>query len=455
MSQISRTLSFFKRNGFVPTMYATMERLGWCGPDPEQIRANEYYGSAEKTEYVKVEERMPGMGAQNGADGEPEEHKEYRFSIVVPAYETNVIYFKEMVNSVCSQTYPKWQLVIADASKSDTLEKVMESYEDERICYVRLKENKGISENTNEAMKYADGDYIGLLDHDDTLHSNALAQVAKLLRDGEYELVYTDEDKINEDGTIRFEPNFKPDFNFDFLLSNNYICHFTVLSRQLMEKLSFRPAFNGAQDYDLFLQAVYEIEQDRKNKEDESYIPYAADYMKKKIGHVPEVLYHWRAHMASTADNPESKRYAYEAGKRALENFAARNGWDVEVEHTKHLGFYDVKYQPDIFAVRKDVMAVCGKKVRFGKVTEGPVLEENELFKGMNARYSGYMHKAVLKFDVDSAPDGCIRYRETEAFAGKNVFDGNGGSGEKEADGMRQYRMVYLPDFETDRTNVK
>ncbi len=420
MSQISRTISFWKRNGFVSTFRAVTERLGLFGADQDQVRADAYKASAENA-------KEPTRSVT------PKElrmlTKEYRFSIVVPAYETNPEFFSEMVSSVCRQTYPNWQLVIADASKTDVLEKQMADYEDERICYVRLKENRGISENTNEALKYADGDYIGLLDHDDLLHPDALAEVALLLEKEDYAMVYTDEDKVSADGAFHFEPNFKPDFNFDFFLSNNYICHFTVLRRDLMEKLAFRPAFNGAQDYDLFLQAVYEL--DRENSLAEAYIPYAADYMKSRIGHVPKILYHWRAHMASTAENPESKRYAYEAGKRALENFAAKNEWNVSVEHTKHLGFYEITYLPDIFTVRRDVAGVCGKAVLFGRITAGPVVDGKELFLGMNARYGGYMHKAALKLDADSAPERCLRYRD----------------GLDDIAGRENYRLVYLPDF--------
>lgn len=416
MSQWSRAVSFFKRNGVLPTVYTVFERLGWFSPDPDQVRANAYGAQAESAN--EPTRTMPPKELRKLTN-------EYKFSIIVPAYETDVIFFGEMIESVCRQTYPYWQLVIADASKSDKLQEKMAEYSDERICYVRLKENKGISENTNEALKHADGDYIGLLDHDDLLHPDALAEVAALLQNGAYEMVYTDEDKVSGDGSIHFEPNFKPDFNFDFLLSNNYICHFTVLSRSLMESLSFRPAFNGAQDYDLFLQAVYELERRRTDPD----IAYEGDYLKQKIGHVPKILYHWRAHTASTADNPESKRYAYEAGKRALENFAARNNWDVTVEHTKHLGFYRILYKPDIFSVRADVTAICGKKVRFGKVVAGPVVDGRELFAGMNAKYSGYMHKAVLSFEAESADESCIRRREGSDAAEK------GG------------RMVYLPDF--------
>lgn len=433
MSQISRAVSFLKRNGVIPTVYAVAERMGWFGADPEQIRANRYRTTVERTNEPTRTVTPKELRKLT---------KEYCFSIVVPAYETNETYYREMINSVCRQSYPNWQLVIADASKSDRLESVMTEYSDERICYVRLKDNKGISENTNEALKYADGDYIGLLDHDDLLHPDALAEIALLLQDKKYEMVYTDEDKFSEEGNIHFEPNFKPDFNFDYLLSNNYICHFTVLSKSLMESLAFRPAFNGAQDYDLFLQAVYELEcrrrdeflilEEEKTQKSETYnayIPYEGGYLESKIGHVPKVLYHWRAHSASTSDNPESKRYAYEAGIRALENFAVKNEWDVSVEHTRHLGHYRIQYKPDIFHVRKDVTAVCGKKVRLGKVVSGPVVDGKQLFSGMNAKYSGYMHKAVLTFDAEGADEECIRKRDD----GHAVPEGG--------------RMVYLPEF--------
>ncbi len=442
MSQISRTISFLKRNGIFPTLYAMMERLGWFGPDPDQLRANQYSGPVNMAEATRMD---AGDLAKRQQMSGLKWAKEYRFSIVVPAYETKEDYLKQMMDSVCVQTYPKWQLVIADASATDKVKRVVETYSDDRICYMPLKENKGISENTNEALKKADGDYIGLLDHDDMLHPNALYEIASLLQTMDYEMVYTDEDKINEDGSIRFEPNFKPDFNLDFLLSNNYICHFTVLSRALMEKLSFRPTYDGAQDYDLFLQAVYEIERESYelykkqtklplNGEFQAYIPYAKDVMRQKIGHVPKVLYHWRAHMASTADNPESKRYAYEAGKRALEQFAAQNGWQVSVNHTRHLGFYEIVYEPDIFTVRKDVMAVCGKVVRRGRIVQGPVVDGKELFVGMNSRYSGYLHKAALKLDADwkSEKLSCVRWREDRSFS------------EAEKD---KGRIVYLPDF--------
>ena len=196
---------------------------------------------------------------------------------------------------------------------------------DSRIRYEILKENKSIAENSNAAMEMATGDFVGLLDHDDTLEPNALYEVArKICEDDRVDVVYTDEDKINSKGTKHLTPNMKPDFNLDLLRSNNYICHLFVVRRILMEKVGgFRKEFDGAQDYDFILRCTEEAE---------------------KIAHVHKVLYHWRTHEKSTSDNPESKIYAFHAGRRAVESHLQRLGIQAEVEETCDLGYYRVKY---------------------------------------------------------------------------------------------------------------
>lgn len=427
MSYFSRTISYLKRNGIRHTFYAVLERMNPAGADPDQLTANAYHKP------VDPDEAFPHKTAPDFE----EVSDDIRFSIVVPAYETKECYLREMIDSVIGQSYGNWQLVIGDASATDRVKKVMDTYSDGRICYLQLPENKGISDNTNEAIAAADGDFIGLLDHDDVLCPDALQEIRRVLGKEAYAVVYTDEDKINEDGSIWFEPNYKPDFNFDFLLANNYFCHFTILRSDLMKKLLLRREYDGAQDYDLFLRAVYEIEKERGDKGSPAML-YPGDYMRSKIGHVPKVLYHWRAHMASTADNPESKRYAYEAGKRALEDFVAKNGWKAEVRHTKHLGFYDISYEPDIFAVRRDVTAICGRVVQNGRVVKGPVVDGKMLFEGMNVAYSGYMHKAALKLEADGADEACIRWREELPENGRSFH-----KAEEQING----RMVYFPDY--------
>ncbi|EET60651.1 glycosyltransferase, group 2 family protein [Marvinbryantia formatexigens DSM 14469] len=251
-----------------------------------------------------------------------------KFSIAVPAYETPETFLREMIASVQKQTYGNWELCIVNASpQNERMKQVLEEYAaaDERIRVKNLAENKGIAGNTNEALAMASGDFVCLLDHDDLLAPNALFEAARSLEaDSSIDVLYTDEDKVETDGRTHFKPNLKPDFNLDLLRSNNYICHFFMVRRALAERAGgFDGAYEGAQDYDFILRCTD---------------------MAKNIHHIPEILYHWRTHAASTADNPISKMYAYEAGKRAIEAHLERRGQAAEVSLKKDLGFYRVKY---------------------------------------------------------------------------------------------------------------
>ncbi|MGI6007351.1 MAG: glycosyltransferase family 2 protein [Ruminococcus sp.] len=249
-------------------------------------------------------------------------------SVVVPAYKTPGDFLAQMMDSLLAQSYPNWELCIANGSPEDkTMEKVLDRYrkQDGRIRVKNLKENLGIAENTNAALAMASGDFVGLLDHDDLLAPNALYEVAdRIVSDGEIDVLYTDEDKVTTDLKEHFQPHFKPDFSIDLLRSNNYICHFFVVRRSLLEETGgFRREYDGAQDYDFIFRCTEKAE---------------------KIAHIPEVLYHWRTHKESTADNPVSKMYAFEAGKRAIEGNLKRCGIQGTVSHTKDLGFYRVDY---------------------------------------------------------------------------------------------------------------
>ena len=249
-------------------------------------------------------------------------------SVVVPAYHTPPLFLRQMLDSLVAQTYGGWELCIANGSPDDKeMEAVLEGYEkrDSRIRHENLKENLGIAENTNAAFRMAKGEFIGLLDHDDLLAPNALYEIALALeKNPEADVVYTDEDKVTTDLKEHFQPHLKPDFNLDLLRSNNYICHFFTVRREIVEQVGgFRKEFDGAQDYDFIFRCTEEA---------------------RKILHIPEILYHWRTHKESTADNPASKMYAFEAGKRAIEAHLKRTGTDGEVSHTPDLGFYRVKY---------------------------------------------------------------------------------------------------------------
>lgn len=249
------------------------------------------------------------------------------FSILVPVYNTPIPYLREMLDSVRNQTYQKWQLCIANANpENEEVARILNQYIeiDKRIQVVNVPENLGIAQNTNKALSIAKGDYIGLLDHDDMLATDALFEAAKTVNDENADVIYTDEDKITMSGEKHFQPNFKPEFNLDMLRSNNYICHFFIAKASLMKEIGgFRDEYNGAQDYDMIFRCTERAD---------------------NIVRIPKVLYHWRMHEQSTAENPESKRYAFDAGKKVIEDHLKRCGESAEVQMTEYLGFYRVKY---------------------------------------------------------------------------------------------------------------
>ena len=251
-------------------------------------------------------------------------------SVVVPIFRTPEPFLRQMIESVINQTYPFWELCIADGSgDTEKTRTVVEEYvkKDNRILYQVLQENLGIADNTNTAMNMASGDYIALFDHDDLLEPDALFEIAEaaVKSQGNADVLYTDEDKVAADLSEYFQPHFKPDFSPDLLRSNNYICHLFVVKRLLAVSVGGqRKEFDGAQDYDFILRCCEQA---------------------KSIVHIPKILYHWRVHKASTADNPASKRYAFEAGKRAIEAHLKRMKVTGTVSATKDLGFYRVKYK--------------------------------------------------------------------------------------------------------------
>ena len=304
------------------------------------FRYLKHYGPKEF--WIRLHERFepeevpygPWYEAYVPDEKELNRQKEHKFcenlliSVVVPAFRTPEKFLRQMLDSVRAQTYANWELCIANGSPDDRgMQAVLEEYakKDSRIRYKNLKDNLGIAENTNEAFSMASGEFVGLMDHDDLLAPNAFYEIISALeKDKEADAVYTDEDKVTTDLSEHFQPHLKPDFNLDLLRSNNYICHFFVVRRSIVEQVGgFRREYDGAQDYDFIFRCVEKA---------------------RKVAHVPEILYHWRTHKASTADNPASKMYAFEAGKRAIEAHLKRTGTKGIVSHTKDLGFYRVQY---------------------------------------------------------------------------------------------------------------
>ena len=382
---LRKTVYYLKKNGLKNTLYAIAERV--------QKQDTDSYTYETPAEEVLEFQRKRSW------------EQPVTFSILVPLYHTPEKYFREMVESVLAQTYPYFQLVLLDAGAGEVQEKatagagevgnttlyeqLVKSYKDDRICYYPLEDNKGIAENTNAGIEYATGDYIALLDHDDLLTADALYEMAAAIEDGkkrgvELQMLYSDEDKCDGEAVKFYEPHFKLDFNLDLLLTNNYICHFTAIKSKLFEELKLRGAYNGAQDFDLVLRVAGKL----LNRQE-------------LICHIPKVLYHWRCHVSSTAANPASKMYAYEAGKRAVEAFVAEKGWQAQVEHLKHLGFYRVNYEGGkdaIFRQRPEVGALGGSLLGpKGKIVGGlRTADGTPVYEGLKHGFSGYMNRAAL-----------------------------------------------------------
>lgn len=252
---------------------------------------------------------------------------EPKFSIVVPLYQTPLQYLEELIASVKAQTYTNWELCLSDGSGAlSPLNKVLDQYEavDSRIKAIRNEKQLHISENTNAAIEAASGDYLVFADHDDLLTPNALFECAKAINNNaKLEILYSDEDKISM-GNKYMHPHLKPDFNIDLLCTVNYICHLFVVKRTLIDDVGMlRPEFDGAQDYDFILRCVEST---------------------RHICHIPKILYHWRFFEGSTAENPESKLYAFEAGKRAVAEHYKRIGVPVHIEKGEYLGLYKTKF---------------------------------------------------------------------------------------------------------------
>lgn len=421
-ASVKKTIYYLKRNGVKKTWHAVRERL-------EERR---------KPPYIWVP--LPETELEAQRTGWEEKGFTVRFSILVPAYRTKPEYLRELIDSLLCQTYPGWELILADATEDNSVGRLVRDCSDSRIHYVHLERNAGIAENTNQAIPYASGDYVGLLDHDDILTENALYEMAAAIEEGKRQgmrprMLYSDEDKCNGDRTEYYEPNFKEDFNLDLLLSNNYICHFLVMDRELIGKLKFRSEYDGAQDYDLVLRAAAELGGPAGPKRSgEPWAPSVCLEKERMVVHIPKVLYHWRCHTGSTAENPQSKLYAYEAGRLALQDFADRAGWRAKAAETAHVGFYRLEYEGSLFECRPDIGAIGGrlvsgrpegrdiqvKKARGtdGKsawkrrVVGGMMTEEGRVcYENLPVHYSGYLHRGALSQDGAAVDIRNIRIR--------------------------------------------
>ena len=324
-TNIKKGLRYLKHYGLKEFMIRLEEKQ-----EQEAVPYDEWFRKMKVTEQELQQQKKESRKWKNAP----------KISVVVPLYQTPEKFLREMIESVQASSYENWELCLADGTPDFSLFTVVEEYqkkdctltgkEKSRIVYKKLEQNEGIAGNTNQAIAMADGDYVAFLDHDDVITPDALYEMAAKIVAGQGEeqipdMLYSDEDKTDGEMTKFMDPHFKPDFNLDLLRSNNYITHFLVVSRGLLEKVGgIRSDYDGAQDYDFVLRCVEQA---------------------KRIEHVAKILYHWRVHELSTAGGGGTKEYAADAGKRALEAHLDRLGIAASVEKTQYFGFYRVKYE--------------------------------------------------------------------------------------------------------------
>ena len=416
IANFRKTANYLKKNGLWDTFLTALERL--------LTKEMPYSYQAPSAEILE-------------AQREKAKDCKLLFSILVPTYRTDERYLRAMLASVLAQSYPHFELILADATEDDSVGSIVREYGDDRIKYLHLSENKGISENTNEALKAASGSYIGLLDHDDVLTPDALSETAAAIACAKEKgihlrLIYSDEDKCDESGTYYSEHHKKTDFNMELFLTNNYICHFMVVEAEMMKRLAFRREFDGSQDYDIALRAVGTIfaEYGRKetepvtqasvsevtvngitaeapDKRGDALLPVAAE---RQICHIPKVLYHWRCHENSTAANPESKDYAYEASRRAAADFLKSRGIKGQALSQGHMGYSKIRYEESILKQRSGVGIRGGRLTGSLFRTVGGIYTSKGKcpYGGMFYKFGGYMNRALLAQEAAAVDIRCM-----------------------------------------------
>ena len=338
-------LNRIKNNPIWKASTPARNAMHWVIRQRDRIRnQGSLRGVIAKIKYKQIEKKaMTHYGTESFPSQETRKEQESAvfekmplISILVPLYNTPEKFLRDMIESVLVQTYSNWQLCLADGSDAEHVElvrRIVEEYQKDpraklyvqakgdgsasegaaesscRIRYQKLEKNEGIAGNTNHCLELADGEYLGLFDHDDILHPEVLYWYVKAINEENADYIYCDETTFKGDDINRMiTMHFKPDYAIDNLRANNYICHFSVFKRTLLDGTElFRPKFDGSQDHDMILRLTDRAEH---------------------IVHVPKLLYYWRSHAASVASDISAKPYAIEAAKGAVADHLRRHGYD-------------------------------------------------------------------------------------------------------------------------------
>ena len=400
-SKINMVKFYYKRNGFIKTFKKVKYKI-------LHISSNRKRYQKEINDYqLWIKNNEPTEEELNQQRNKVFDYNP-KISIVVPMYNTKEEFLKELIDSVLQQTYTNWELCLADGSpeKKDYVDKYVT--QNDKIKYKFLDDNKGISGNTNCAIEMATGDYIAFLDHDDLLPLFSLYEIVDAInKNKDADFIYTDEDKIFNGK--RIEPHFKTDYAPDMLMSYNYICHFAVYRKDLIEKIGLLDSnFDGSQDYDFILRATENA---------------------NKIVHIPKILYHWRMNEDSVALNSSAKPYAYEAAKRAIKAHLERIGVEADVEDSETAGIYKVRYKvvgkPRVSIVivsngNKDSLNKCIKSVfRKTKYDNFEIIIIDDDKSGRNSKYYEKIRKDNRIKIITKKEKDC-RYTELLDFGADN-----------------------------------
>lgn len=299
-------------------------------------------GVLAKLRYKKIERKaMKGYGTESfPSQEEALRQRQEKFSrmvkisILVPLYNTPQDFFREMIQSVLDQTYENWELCFADGSDAEHsyVGELVKEYQEQdgsgRILYKKLIKNEGIAGNTNQCLAMATGEYIGLFDHDDILHPSVLYEYVKVINEKQADYIYCDETTFRSgDINKMLTMHFKPDYAVDNLRANNYICHFSVFARKLLDGTElFRTQFDGSQDHDMILRLTDRAEH---------------------VVHVPKLLYYWRSHPGSVASDISAKPYAVQSAKGAVADHLRRHGFEhFQITSTRAFEtIFKIRYQ--------------------------------------------------------------------------------------------------------------
>ena len=407
---LHKIYSYYSNKGLKATIskcYDTLKKKDKVYGDWEGIQQNKRYQQWRLSNQVTEQALMQ----QQNEDFE----QMPLISIVVPVYNTKPEYLVELVNSIKKQSYQNWELCLIDgkSNKEETL-RLLDSYaEEEQIVVKHLVENYGISGNTNEGIKIATGEFIAFSDHDDFWEPDALYEVVKGINQSNADMIYTDEDKVNEDSTLFYEPHFKPDFAIDNLRSCNYICHLTVVSKKVLDKVGLLDSrFDGSQDHELVLRIVE---------------------VANCVKHIPKILYHWR--QFSTSMSHQYLEVCQEHGRLAVHEHLERIGMNGEIEQEHG---YKINYE----ITRKPLISII-------VINQDNTQELIERLRGIKS-YTDYSN---LEFVIATPNEECVDNKDgfiivhiEESF---NDFKARNLASQKSSGEFLLFLDEYLVPFET------